>query len=265
MGCVPCLVLLLCTLFFFPVPSQAGQYKIVSLAPNVTEILFKLGLGENVIGADDFSDFPEEAKDIEKLGAFNNPNIERMILLRPDYIFISASFDSEKKRFLESLGIKVVRVSPMSFDELKKDIGMLGDIFNRGEEAGSILEDIDKRLRSLPINADGNRPKIFIALSMDPLITVSSFVGDLIDLAGGENIADDMKKDSGIFSIEALIDRDPDIIIASGFIEDLNLPRSISAIKNNRVYKDLPADILLRPGPRSIDAIEILNKVFYEN
>ena len=149
--------------------------------------------------------------------------------------------------------------------ELKEDIEKLGVVLGREKKARLVVEDIDRRLKKVSKNIRSIRPKVFIALSNDPLVTVSSFTGDLIELAGGENIARDMTEDKGIFNIEALIDRDPDIIIESGFREDMYLPGIVHAVKNKRIYKDLPADILLRPGPRAIDAVELLNRIFYEN
>ena len=86
----------------------------------------------------------------------------------------------------------------------------------------------------------------------------------MVEQAGGENIAWDVKSDAGLFSYEALIDRDPDIIIEVGFMGSSGILESVNAMKKVRVYNDLDPDILLRPGPRTIDAIEELNRVFYD-
>ncbi len=243
---------------------HAGQSRIVSLAPNVTEILFALGLGDSIIGVDKYSDYPEEAKKIERLGTFDRPNIERTILLKPDYIFVSSGMGIDRLSYLEGLGVKVIKISSKSMDELRKDIAMLGVMFDRKPRARLLIEDIERRINNVSNNIKGERPKVFVQLFDDPLVTVSSFIGDLIELAGGKNIAWDVKQDAGLFSYEVLIERNPDIIITCGFSEDMNLPPSINAVKNNRIYKDMDPNILLRPGPRAIDAIEQLNRLFYE-
>jgi len=141
---------------------------------------------------------------------------------------------------------------------------MMGVMFDRKPRARLLIEDIERRINNVSNNIKGERPKVFVQLFDDPLVTVSSFIGDLIELAGGKNIAWDVKQDAGLFSYEVLIERNPDIIITCGFSEDMNLPPSINAVKNNRIYKDMDPNILLRPGPRAIDAIEQLNRLFYE-
>ena len=106
--------------------------------------------------------------------------------------------------------------------------------------------------------------KVFVQLFDDPLVTASSFISDIIRLAGGENIALDMKDDAGIFSYEALIDRNPDIILLVGFSGNIGNFQSINAVRNKKVYKNLNPDLILRPGPRAAEAVEVLNKIFYE-
>ncbi len=254
-------------LFFTLVFADLGWaegYRIVSLAPNTTEILFKLGLGKSIVAVDEYSNYPEEAKNIEKAGTFDKPDIEKIILLNPDYILVNAKFDTDKEVYLKKKGIKIIQVSPRTVESLCEDILKIGSLFNKEKEAAFIVNDINNRIKNLPRRSTGNRPKVFVQLFDDPLITVSSFVGDLIRLAGGENIAQDIKDDAGIFSIESLIDRNPDIIIVMGFSNKANFPKSINAVKNNRIYKDLNPDIFLRPGPRAIEAIEKFNRILYE-
>lgn len=238
--------------------------RIVSLAPNTTEILFSLGLGDSIVGVDNFSNYPEGVKDIEKLGTFNNPNVERIISLRPDYILVNSGLDRSMEDYLTGLGVKVIKVSPKTIEGLYSDIIKLGAIFNKEEKAEGIVRDMRSRIANISRNAKGVAPKVFIQLFDDPLITASSFISDVIRLAGGENIARDIKDDAGIFSYEALIDRNPDIILTIGFSSSDNLPGVISAVKNKKVYRNMDPDIVLRPGPRAIEAIELLNRLFYE-
>jgi len=238
--------------------------RIISLAPNTTEILFSIGLGYSIVGTDDFSNYPEEAKDIERLGTFNNPNIERIILLKPDYILVNSGLEKSMEDYLTSLGIKVIKISPKTMEDLYGDIRKLGAIFNKEEDARNIIQNMQSRIKNISRTIKGRPPKVFVQLFDDPLVTVSSFISDIIALAGGENIALDMKNDSGIFSYEVLIDRNPDIILVVGFSGNTGNFHSINAVKNKRVYKNLDPDLILRPGPRAVEAVEALNKVFYE-
>jgi len=243
---------------------RAEEYRIISLAPNTTEILFKLGLGDSIVGVDRYSDYPEAARKVEKVGTFVSPNLEKIILLKPDYILLHTDVNKDMRDYLEGLGINIIKISPNSLEEICDSINMLGVIFNMEGPASFIVEDIRERIKAVSQKIEGDRPKVFVQLSSDPLITVSSFIGDIIRLAGGDNIARDIKGNAALFSYEVLIQRNPDIVLVIGFSEDSNLPDSISAVKNNRIYKDLDPNVLLRPGPRAIEAIEELNRIFYE-
>ncbi len=242
---------------------EAAQ-RIISLAPNTTEILFILGLGNSIVGLDNFSDYPEEVKTKERLGTFNNPNLERIILLKPDYILVNSGLGKAREDYFANLGIKIVKISPKTMEELYSDILRLGIIFNKEQRAKNILRDMRLRIENISRKRSGPSPKVFVQLFDDPLVTVSSFVSDIIRLAGGENVAWDIKNDSGIFSYEVLIDRNPDIILSVGFADKSDFPDSISAVKNNRIYRDLEPDLILRPGPRAVEAVEMLNRIFYE-
>jgi iron complex transport system substrate-binding protein len=258
-------IILITLVLLFVFRCYAGSaHRIISLAPNTTEILFSLGLGDSIVALDDFSNYPEEVKDIERIGTFNNPNMEKIILLKPDYILVNSALEKAKKDYLNSMGIKVIKVSPKTIEDLYSDIRKLGAVFNKEERAKNIIQDMEYRIKNISHAKRGAAPKVFVQLFDDPLVTVSFFISDIIRLAGGKNIALDIKDDAGIFSYEALIDRNPDIILVVGFSGNTSFSRSINAVKNNRVYKDLNPDLILRPGPRAAEAIEILNKVFYE-
>ncbi len=141
------------------------------------------------------------------------------------------------------------------------DIRKLGTIFNKEKNAEDLIKDMQFRIENVSKNKRSAEPKVFVQLFDDPLVTVSSFISDVIRLAGGKNIAFDMKDDAGIFSYEALIDRNPDIILVLGFSRNANFSSSINAVRNKMIYRDLDPDIFLRPGPRSIEAIEKLSKI----
>lgn len=245
--------------------SIAAQYRIISLAPNTTEILFKLGLGDQIVGVDEYSNYPEDVKLIEKAGTFSQPNIEKIILLRPDFILLNTDIEAYKQNYLKERGISIIKISPKNMDELCSDIERVARLFGKIEEAKIITSDITRRIKSINASAGKNKPKVFVHLFDEPLTTVSFFISGLIHLAGGENIAYDVNNDSGIFSYEALIERNPDIILSIGFAGSDKFPSSINAVKNKRIYSNLDPDILLRPGPRAIEAIEELNRIFYKD
>lgn len=255
---------LLVLLFFVVAKAYAQEPRIISLAPNTTEILFALGLGDYVVAVDEYSDYPERVKDIKRVGNFNRPSVENIILLKPDYIMINTDMPSDRKAYLENLGIEIIKISPKTVEGLFRDIERLGDLFNKKEKALDLIEGSRNRLKVLPVSAIKNKPKVFVQLFDDPLVTISSFISDVIKLAGGENVASDIREDAGLFSMEELINRNPDIIIVIGFSSGSAIPSSVKAVRDNRIVEGMDPDILLRPGPRIIDAIEALNALFYE-
>ncbi|MFC1666733.1 ABC transporter substrate-binding protein, partial [Candidatus Omnitrophota bacterium] len=97
-------IVFLILFLLFALECRAEPHRIISLAPNATEILFALGLEQSIVAVDEYSNYPEKVRQIERIGAFNNPNIERMILLRPDYILVNADMDKELSDYLERLG-----------------------------------------------------------------------------------------------------------------------------------------------------------------
>ena len=250
--------------FLIALECRAESIKIVSLAPNTTEILFALGLGKSIVGVDLYSNYPEEARSIKRLGTFSRPNMEKLILLKPDYIVIGSDMNPDALHYLKSIGINIIKISPRTVNDLCEDIGMLGDLFHARAKAQYIVNDINVKIDRASRNMNKKRPMVFVQLFHDPLVTVSNFINDVIMLAGGESIASDIKNDSGLFSYELLLDRNPDVVIMAGFSDEDSLPSSINAVKRGKVFKDLNPDVLLRPGPRVADAIEELNRIFYE-
>ncbi|NQT75604.1 MAG: ABC transporter substrate-binding protein [Candidatus Omnitrophica bacterium] len=243
---------------------RADEHRIISLAPNATEILFELGLAGAVVGVDEYSNYPQGAKDIERVGTFDKPNIERIILLRPDYILVNTDMEGDKADYLKGLGARIIKVSPKTVEGLCNSITGLGAMFNREARAGLIVKKIRGAVRKASLNTGRPRPKVFVQLHNDPLVTVSSFIGDVIRISGGDNIAWDVKDEAALFSYEVMLQRNPDIMIIIGFSKEWDLPDSISAVRKGRIFKDLDPDIFLRPGPRVTEAIEQLNRIFYE-
>ena len=244
--------------------SEGKRLRIVSLAPSTTEILFELGMGDFIVGVDEYSNFPEAAGKIRRVGTFVSPNMERIILLRPDYILINVDIERDKADYLKARGAEIIKISPDTVNGLCEDIESLGVLFDKKYEAAYVVREIKKSITEAASNLKGRRPRVFVQLFDDPLITGSSFIGDVVRVAGGDNIAWDIKDDAGLFSFELLIERDPDIVVAVGFSGESMPVSSIAAVKTSRIYKDLDPDVLLRPGPRIKDAIRELNRIFYE-
>lgn len=248
--------------------------RIISMAPSNAEILFALGLGDRVVGVSDYDNYPAEAATKEKVGDAYNPNYEKMAALKPDLILAVGTAQSEIVKKLEAYKLNVMVLNATKVRDVLADIDLVGKITGTSAKAAEITAAMDQKLNAVAakvatVPAD-QRPTVFWAL--DPsLYTVGpgSFVDDLINLAGGRNLAADAKQDYPQYSQEALIAEDPDVIIIPLLDESMKAQfaaikgwDTLKAVKDNRVYYIDP-DIVSRPGPRIAAGVEEVAKMLH--
>lgn len=252
--------------------------KIVSLAPHNTEILFSLGLGEKVVGVTTYCDYPEEARAVEKIGSYGEFNLERIVELEPDLVLVYGRGNEDENKTLRNAGIKVLGFQPESIDEVIEDMRTLGRITGSNEEAVKLTNSmIEKKNEIIEKIRDEEKVRVFYEIWHEPLQAAGegSFIGELLTLAGGENTgADgDIEENMGgypIFDLEQLIEKNPEVYLTSGNMPEKDIEsikdrpgyEEISAIKNNRIYifEGDEANIVSRPGPRIVEALEIIAK-----
>jgi len=250
--------------------NQKTPERIISTSPSNTEILFALGLGDKVVGVTTYCNYPPEAPEKEKIGGFSTVDIEKIISLNPDMVLASSKTGDENIKKLEDKGITVLIVEPKNIDEILKAIELIGNVTGKENEAKSLTENMLKRINKVKENSKNlkEKPKVMYVVWHEPLMSAgkNTFANDIIEIAGGENIYSDMEIQYPTISLESVIDRNPDIIIASVGHGDagnltynyvMNEPRlkDVNAVKNKRVY-EIDADIMNRPGPRISDALE---------
>jgi len=252
------------------IPSK--PLTIVSLGPNVTEIIFSLGKGNNLIGRTQFCDYPAEAASIEAVGNMQEPNIERIIELNPDIVIASTHVSPEKIGLLEKAGIATVGIyNDSTFEGVYstiRDIGKVLGASNNAErlifEMGITISDVTKRV------AGKSKPSIYYVVGFgdwgDFTAGGDTFINQMIELAGGNNIASDVNGWS--YSLEKIIEKDPDYIICSQF---WGTKESFETTPN---YKDLRAvqegsliaidnNILDRQGYRNAEGVKTLAMIFH--
>jgi iron complex transport system substrate-binding protein len=251
--------------------------RIISLTPATTEILFALGLDKEIIGVSTFCDYPKAALSKERVGTFSQANVEKILFLRPTIVFCTGLEQTPLVSEFKQLGLKVYVCDPSNLKELFTCIREMGALTGKEKEAAALvaamqagLHEINAKVNKVALN---KRPKIFVEIWNVPLMSVgrTSFVDELITLAGGTNIAGDMPRPYSYFSSEQVLKRDPDIIFVTHMTrgEPLSLLKSrfgwdkITAVKNKRVYNDIDPDILLRPGPRLIEGLQEIAKRLY--
>ena len=255
----------------FPFPPK----RIVSLAPNITEILFSLGLDEEIVGVSIHCNFPEKAKTKVRVGSYISLDFEKITSLKPDLIIATGAGNTrEMVDRLEKLGFQTYAIYPKNFNDILKSIGHIGEVVNREKEARGIIEGLRKRSqRVIELTKGLPRPKVFIQIGDAPIVTVGkgSFADDLIRLAGGENIAGKEKEVYPRFGMEEILKRSPEVIVISSMnpkgdyqkiLEEWNRWKTIPAVKNGRIHL-IDSDLLDRPSPRIIDGLEELARVLH--
>ncbi|MEK7281292.1 MAG: cobalamin-binding protein, partial [Chloroflexota bacterium] len=250
--------------------------RIVSLAPSTTEILFALDLGDRVMGVDDFSDFPPEAKAKPKLGApFPGFNIENIVDAEPDLILSVRGTYVEQ---LEARGLQVVVLEPQDMDHVLRNIELVGRIAGAQGKAKEVVTDMKKRLarvRAKTSAASVIKPRVFYEVdATDPTkpwtAGPGSFIDALITDAGGQNIAASRKELYFQISAEKLISQNPQIILLAdtefGVSVETAIRRAgwggIEAVKKEAIYP-IGADITSRPGPRLVEGLEAMARLIH--
>jgi iron complex transport system substrate-binding protein len=250
--------------------------RIISLAPSNTEILFAIGAGEQIVGRDALSDFPEEAKAVTDIGStFEALNTELIVSLEPDLVLAAEINTPEQVKQLEDLGLTVYYLkNPLTLEEMYANLELLAQITGHQEEASALVESLKARVAAVDekIAPISSRFSVFYELdATDPAKPFTAgkgtFITQLIDRAGGYNIASDLEGYPQM-SLEQVVAADPAFIILGDARYGVS-PESIaqrpgwenlSAVKNGNVlpFND---DLVSRPGPRLVDALEELAKM----
>ena len=256
-----------------PGQALAGGYsavpkRVVSIGPNLTETIFALGRGDHVVGVTDFCTYPPEVRNLPKVGGYINPNLERLLALGPDLVIVRGKHE-KVDRFCRSKAIPILHVNMDSLSSIYEGIIQLGSVFRKVERAQMLCEAIRHQLKAVSRHVSQYpRLKVFISLGRAPgslanIYTAGgpSFMTEILKIAGGDNIFEDVKKSYPEVSKESLIRRAPEVIFEMRPGEDLadarrkqiredwKVLRGVPAIANGRIHI-LTEDYLLIPGPR---------------
>ena len=247
--------------------------RIVSLAPNLTEIVFAVGAGDRLVGRTEYCDYPEAAKNVAKIGDTMHPSIERIIALKPQLVLVSTASQLEAfTKQLDEQRISVYVTNPRSLDEVFRSIGTLGDLFGEHNRAASLVVDLRKRADAVETATKQVKPvKVFYQVSGEPLYTIGrdAYLTDLVRRAGGISVTADVPGAFPRFSDEAALAARPEAIIlpggdsmgAANSSVAASLKNSPAAL-NNRVYR-VNDDHLSRPGPRLVDGLEEMARALH--
>jgi len=255
------------------VPAQ----RVVSLAPSNTEILFAIGAGSQVVGRDELSDYPEEAKAVESVGgSMGDFSTEAIVALEPDLVLASELNTPELVKTLEDLGLKVYYLpNPKSFEALYENLATVGQL--TGHDVTELVDSLEARVTAVDekIAPISFRPTVFYELDgTDPLKPWTSGPGTFVDLliarAGGFNVGSTVQGEWAQISSEELVAANPSIILLGDALYGVTVESvaartgwdSIAAVENNAIYPFNP-DLATRPGPRLVEALEEMAKLLH--
>ncbi len=266
--------------------------RIVSTAPSITEILFLVGAGSNVVGVDKFSNYPPVVKELVKngtikvVGGFSTLNIEAILMLKPDIVFMTTGVQERYAKELAGMGVTVFVLPSRDMADVFSDILTVGLITGHFNKALKVVEEMRNIITSTRLkveeylNKTGGKPvKVYYEIYPDYwTVGRTSFINDIITLAGGVNIFENETTSYFVASPEAVIAANPDVILMNynygyfGTVNDL-IKRitsregwaNITAIKDGRIYvfSGVAEDIMVRPGPRAALAIALMARVLY--
>jgi iron complex transport system substrate-binding protein len=258
---------------------SAKPVRIVSLAPSVTEILFAIGARPQVVGRTKFCNYPPEVTSLPEIGGFSAKSIslEAILALEPDLVVAGTASQKDVVATLESQGITVFTLAPKSLADIELGIQMLGEITGNVEGAAAVVSDMQTRIEAVKekINTmpGEKRLRVFYEVANEPLMTTthSTFIGELLELAGAVNVFNDLDGTYPEVSAEQIVKLDPQVILGpSTHSDQLTIDalstrpgwQDVSAVKNNAIYI-VDSDVISRAGPRVAEALETIAKLLY--
>jgi iron complex transport system substrate-binding protein len=247
--------------------------RIITLAPNLTEIVYAVGAGSRLVGDTTYCDYPPEAKQVAKVGDTLQPNIERIIALRPQLVLVSTASQLEAfTRQMDEQGIAVYVTDPRSLEDVFRSIKSLGELLGEAERSEKVVNELRERASKIEDAVKASKPvRVFYQVSAAPLYTIGrdTFLTDLIRRAGGQSVTANVPGSFLRYSDEAALASQPEAIILSvdSSMDQSNAKPAPSLMKspaavNGKVY-GINGDLLSRPGPRLVEGLEQMARVLH--
>ncbi|MFA5112864.1 MAG: ABC transporter substrate-binding protein [Candidatus Margulisiibacteriota bacterium] len=245
---------------------SAFPQRIVSGIPSATEMLFALGLGDRVVGVTTNCNYPPEAAKKEKVGALTL-NLEKVVSLKPDLVVMLADAQPREIERLRAFGLPVFTIEPRTVAGVEEALLRLGAVTGATREAAELVGSMQERLESLAppendLRAVLRRPRVLVIVGYEPLIVAGggTFIDDILGRAGVENLAAPARGAYPHFSLERLLKERPDyIIVPAGVVRRGELEK-----RGEWSVIYLNPDIVSRPGPRVVEAVEAIARACHE-
>jgi ABC-type Fe3+-hydroxamate transport system substrate-binding protein len=247
-------------------------HRLICLAPSVVDDVYQLGAGADVIAVSDFTKYPSEAAAKPSVGLPLNPSVEKILELHPDLILGASTLNQlESLRPLEKYGIPIFMVDPHGISGIYSSLTILGKVLNRETEARALIAKLQAREVAVHARSIGKpQVRVFMPIWYDPVVTIgkNDYITQLIAVAGGKSITDDIALPWPQVSMEAVIARNPEalLLVRGGKLTLKGLSgrpgwNTLRAIKESKVY--FVDDRINLPSPAAFDALEDLVRQFH--
>jgi iron complex transport system substrate-binding protein len=256
----------------YQVTIAAKPKRIISMAPSNTEILFAIGAADQVIAVDSDSNYPPAAKNKASVGSALGASVERIIAYNPDLVLLWDASAGELRNQLARLGITTAVFSPQTLADVYVTITRIGAITGTEQGASTLINKMKQQVEKVKntVAKATVKPLVLYEVWYDPLYTAGpgSLMNELINLAGGRNLAADAPSAWPTISMEVAITRNPDVVLTPFSPSESitgrngNLWANVNAVKNKRVIQ-IDQDIVSRPGPRITEALELIAKALH--
>ena len=247
---------------------KAPARRIVALAPHIAENLYVAGAGDRLVGTVDYSDHPAEARKLPRVGGYSRFDLEAVAALKPDLVLAWESGNNMPQvDKLKALGLPVFVSQPNKIDSVAGELERLGKLAGTEGVAGPAAERFRQRLETLR-RANAGKPtvRVFYQIWKTPLMTIGGpqIISDAIRLCGGENVFGNLKQMAPTVSVEAVLEADPEAIVATGmgdarpeWLSDWDKWTRMTAVKRHNLFHINP-DLMQRHTPRILDGTEKL-------
>jgi ABC-type Fe3+-hydroxamate transport system substrate-binding protein len=247
-------------------------HRVICLLPSVTDTVFALGSGDDVVAVSDYTTYPPAALKKPSIGSLVKPSIETILSFHPDLVLgTEIPGSAETASQLEAVGVPVYIVEPRGLSGILHSVASIGEALNREKEAAALNASLSRRIEAVRARAAGKpAPRVLVPIWYDPIITIGkhAFITEIVETAGAKSVTDDLIPDWPQISMEAVITLAPDalLLIRGGKI-DVGMLRnrpgwsSLPAIQSGKIY--YVDNGIQDPSPVAIDALEELAKEFH--
>jgi iron complex transport system substrate-binding protein len=247
-------------------------HRVVCLVPSVTDTVFALGSGDDVVAVSDYTKYPLAALKKPSIGSLIKPSIETILSFHPDLVVgTSIPGSTETAAQLKSVGVPVYLVDPQGLAGILRSVKSVGEALNRAPQAAVLNASLSRRIAAVKARTAGKpAPRVLVPIWYDPIITIGkhAFISEILEAAGARSVTDDLIPDWPQVSLEAVIARAPEavLLISGGKVSIETLQKrpgwnSLPAIQKGKVY--YVESGIQEPSPIAIDALEELAKEFH--